>query len=277
MRPLSAQHRGELYRRGLDLLLEDWVRQKVEGFSLEQEYDLTAADLRFVLQLVAYEAQKRRTREDEIAVISRGEIFEALETIGQGDIAAGLLRHLRLRAGMLLEAVEQSPGTLVAVYIQQFRFLHLSFQEYLAACEHLYREGDVRPYHLQVWPDRRFPDALVDRVTQAPALWANVLRLATDELLFQKRAPDAWELLSRCCEPYRTRGAAAEAAAIALGVAEEAGLFASPPDRRVRADYDDVARRDPADAGRHPARPEATRHRRPAAGRWPAGPRWPAT
>ncbi len=232
--------RGELYRRGLDLLLEDWVRQKVEGFSLEQEYDLTAADLRFVLQLVAYEAQKRRTREDEIAVISRGEIFEALETIGQGDIAAGLLRHLRLRAGMLLEAVEQSPGTLVAVYTQQFRFLHLSFQEYLAACEHLYREGDARPYRLPVWPDRRFPDALAGRVTQAPALWANVLRLATDELLYQHRMPDAWELLSRCCEPYRLRDEAAEAAVIALGVAEEAGLFDALPDRRARADYEDL-------------------------------------
>ena len=108
--------RGELYRRGLDLLLEDWVRQKVEGFSLEQEYDLTAADLRFVLQLVAYEAQKRRTQRGRGRGDQPGEIFEALETIGQGDIAAGLLRHLRLRAGMLLEAVEQSPGTLVAVY-----------------------------------------------------------------------------------------------------------------------------------------------------------------
>ena len=134
--------RGELYRRGLDLLLEDWVGQKVEGFSLEQQYDLTAADLRFVLQLVAYEAQKRRTQPDEVAIINQGEIFNALEFIGQGDIAPGLLRHLRVRAGMLLEAVEQSPGTLVAVYEKQFRFLHLSFQEYLAACEFLYREGE---------------------------------------------------------------------------------------------------------------------------------------
>lgn len=232
--------RGALYRRGLDLLLEDWVRQKVEGFSLEEEYDLTAADLRFVLQLVAYEAQKRRTREDEIAVISRGEIFEALETIGQGDIAAGLLRHLRLRAGMLLEAAEQSPGTLVAVYTQQFRFLHLSFQEYLAACEFLYREGDARPYRLPVWPDRRFPAGLAERLTAAPTLWANVLRLATDELLFQKRPLDAWELLARCCQPYREAGQAAEAAVIALGVAEEAGLFAALPDRRARADYEDL-------------------------------------
>jgi formylglycine-generating enzyme required for sulfatase activity len=232
--------RGALYRRGLDLLLEDWVRQKVEGFSLEEEYDLTAADLRFVLQLVAYEAQRRRTQPDEIAVISRGEIFEALETIGQGDIAAGLLRHLRLRAGMLLEAVEQSPGTLVAVYTQQFRFLHLSFQEYLAACEFLYREGDARSYRLPVWPDRRFPAGLAERLVAAPTLWANVLRLATDELLFQKRPLDAWELLARCCQPYREAGQAAEAAVISLGVAEEAGLFDALPDRRARADYEDL-------------------------------------
>lgn len=234
--------RGELYRRGLDLLLEDWVSQKVEGFSLEREYALTAKDLRFVLQLVAYEAQRRRTEADEIAVISRGEIFEALETIGQGDIAAGLLRHLKLRAGMLLESVEQSPGTLVAVYTQQFRFLHLSFQEYLAACELLYREGDVRPYRLPVWPDRRFPHALVGRVTQAPTLWANVLRLATDELLSQEppRTADAWELLSGCCEPYRAAGAAGEAVGVALQVAEEAGLFDGLPERRLRADYEDL-------------------------------------
>jgi formylglycine-generating enzyme required for sulfatase activity len=232
--------RGALYRRGLDLLLEDWVRQKIEGFSLEEQYDLTAADLRFVLQLVAYEAQKRRTQPNEIAVINRGEIFEVLETIGQGDIAAGLLRHLRLRAGMLLEAVEQSPGTLVAVYTQQFRFLHLSFQEYLAACEFLYREGDARPYRLPVWPDRRFPAGLAERLTAAPTLWANVLRLATDELLFQKRPHDAWELLASCGKPYREAGQAAEAAVIALGVAEEAGLFDALPDRRARADYEDL-------------------------------------
>ena len=75
----------------------------------------------------------------------RGEIFDALEFIGQRQHRApDLLRHLRVRAGMLLEAVEQSPGTLVAVYEKQFRFLHLSFQEYLAACEFLYREGETR-------------------------------------------------------------------------------------------------------------------------------------
>ena len=134
MRSLPAQHPwGVVSAAGWICCWKiGWARRS-KAFSLEQQYDLTAADLRFVLQLVAYEAQKRRTQPDEVAIINQGEIFDALEFIGQGDIAPGLLRHLRVRAGMLLEAVEQSPGTLVAVYEKQFRFLHLSFQEYLAA------------------------------------------------------------------------------------------------------------------------------------------------
>ena len=67
---------------------------------------------------------------------------------------------------------------------------------------------------------------------QEPALWANVLRLAMDELLFQNRAPDAWELLSRCCEPYQGAARSPQQTAMALLGNVRAGLFASPPDRR---------------------------------------------
>ena len=75
---------------------------------------------------------------------------------------------------------------LVATYEKQFRFLHLSFQEYLAACELLYRAGDARPVGLPVLQARRFPEGLAEHMQQAPALWANVLRLGVDELLFQE-------------------------------------------------------------------------------------------
>jgi hypothetical protein len=106
---------------------------------------------------------------------------------------------------------------------------------------------------LPVREERKFPDALASHPAERPRLWANVLRLAVDELLCPPerapkawkslytadRTPDAWEVLSRCCEPYRLRGEAAEAAVIALGVAEEAGLFGALPDRRLRADYED--------------------------------------
>ena len=68
-------------------------------------------------------------------------------------------------------------------------------------------------------------------MTQAPDLWANVLRLAVDELLYQNRLVDAWELLSLVCEPYGRQGEAAPAAA------PQAALLASadrPGDGVVR-------------------------------------------
>ena len=242
-----AQHRylpstrGELYRRALTLLLEDWVREKIKGFSIEKDLKLAPEDFRLVLQLVACSAQEKRTQPDEVAVITDGDIFSALNTIGRGEVAVGLLEHLTLLAGMLLESVEQEPGVLVATYAKQFRFLHLSFQEYLAACELLYRQDSDRPHRLPVLPARRFPEGLVRRVTGAADLWPNVLRLAADELLYSGRKTDAWELLCLCCEPYlREDGRAAQAALLALQVVDEIDLFDAVPDRRYRSFYDDV-------------------------------------
>lgn len=225
--------RGELYRRALTLLLEDWVRTKVEDFSIAKNLRLSADDLRLVLQLTACHAQERRSKADEVAVITEGDIFESLRAIRLGGVAEGLLAHLEQQAGMLLEAVEEGPGVLVATYTKQFRFLHLSFQEYLTACELLHRLDDSRAHGLPVLSARRFPDGLANRMIAAPELWANVLRLAVDELIYQRRATDAWELLSLVCEPYSMKGDAPQAAWLALQTALEAGLFAHKPEHRV--------------------------------------------
>jgi formylglycine-generating enzyme required for sulfatase activity len=227
--------RGELYRRALTFLLEDWVRAKVAGFSIEQNLKLSSDDLRLVLQLVACQAQESRSAADQPAIITEKDFFGALRSIGRGRIADDLLDHLEQQAGMLLEAVEGGPGVLVATYEKQFRFLHLSFQEYLAACELLYRPGDPRPRGLPVLQVRRFPEGLAEHMRRAPALWANVLRLGVDELLFQGRPADAWELLCLCCEPYQKTGAAAAAVPLALRVVEETRLLAAPPERRLAA------------------------------------------
>ena len=231
--------RGELYRRALTLLLEDWVRSKVQDFSVEKSLGLSADDLLLVLQLVACQAQEERKSGDDVAAITEKDIYSALRLIGKGRIADDLLDHLEQQAGMLLEAVEGGPVVLVATYEKQFRFLHLSFQEYLAACELLYRPGDPRPRGLPVLETRRFPEGLAGRVTGAPLLWANVLRLGVDELLSRERAADAWELLSLCCEPYR-KGEAAAAVPVALAVAEETRLLAGEPERRIRAFREDL-------------------------------------
>lgn len=232
--------RGELYRRALTLLLVDWVRIKVGEFSVEKDLKLTPDDLRLVLELVACHAQEQRSRPDEMAVITEGNIYTALRVIGQGRVADDLLAHLEQQAGMLLEAVEGGPGVLVATFEKQFRFLHLSFQEYLAACELLHRSDEPRPHGLPVLPARSFPEGLAHYVIKAPELWANVLRLAVDELFYQKRAADAWELLSLCCEPYCRDGESVQAAVLALHVALEAEMFKAVVDRRVRPYYQDL-------------------------------------
>jgi formylglycine-generating enzyme required for sulfatase activity len=233
--------RGELYRRALELLIEDWINAKTEGFSLRSSpVKMSVDELLFVLQLVACYAQERRTQADELPIITQGDIFEALQWIGRGTIAVELLKHLEQQAGMLLDLVDETPTVLVAPGAKVFRFLHLSFQEYLAACELLYRDADEsRPFRLPVPGNRRFPAGLVDHLVKGPELWANVLRLATDQLLYRSRAPDAWELLHDCCEPYRKGGEAAPAAVQAFQAAleTEADLFSKPRDPRAEMYY----------------------------------------
>ena len=219
--------RGELYRRALNLLLKDWVTTKHEDF----KFPLGEDDLRPVLEQVAFEAQARRRAPDEPALITEKDIYGALRLIGRGRAADDLLDHLEQQAGMLLEQVDMGPGVLVATYEKQYRFLHLSFQEYLAACELLYRPQDARPPGLPLLEARRFPDGLANYMITAPMLWANALRLAVDELVYRKRTEDAWRLLCRCCEPYEDREDSPQAALLALQVP-----------RRGTAGQDDIGR-----------------------------------
>lgn len=232
--------RGELYRRALALLLEDLINEKTGKFSLkESPVNMDVDELRFVLQLMACYAHERRTEPNELPVITDGDIYTALRQIGRGKIADDLLEHLERQAGMLLDLVDEAPSVLVAPGAKVFRFLHLSFQEYLAACEMLYRRDAARPFGLPVPENREFPSGLAEYVRKQPELWANVLRLAVDQLVATRRPLDAWELLHECCEPYRRTGEAPQAAVLALQVALEtaADLFNQPRDARHAGFY----------------------------------------
>ncbi len=169
--------RGELYRRGLDLLLEDWVRQKRRDFSIEADLNLTAEDLQLVLQLVAAQAQEKRQTVEEEPEITEGDIFIALRAIRRGDAADPLVDHLEGQAGILQELAERTPGALFSPFAKRFRFLHLSFQEYLTACEYLFRSEEERPHGLRILKEWRFPNGLKKKgaagtptVEQRPAL-----------------------------------------------------------------------------------------------------------
>jgi formylglycine-generating enzyme required for sulfatase activity len=222
--------RGELYDRALTLLIEDWVKEHNERFVAKDAIGLDSPDLRRALQLVARRAQERSTQPNQPVLIERTDFYAALDDIGKGETTPTLVTHLKWTAGMLLDQVEQSPGAMASPAPGRFRFLHLSFQEYLAACDMLYRPGtaNARAGRL-LWDERPFPEALVTQVFQGPRLWANVLRLAVDELLAKGRVADAWEVLALCCQPYQKEGSSALAALLALDVAHKAGLFTTAP------------------------------------------------
>ncbi|MCB0206215.1 MAG: SUMF1/EgtB/PvdO family nonheme iron enzyme, partial [Anaerolineae bacterium] len=218
--------RGQLYDRALKLLLEDWVKEHNRRFETMDDVGIDSQELRLALQLVARRAQERSTQPNQAVVIQRGDFYDALDDIGKGAATPKVVSHLQWTAGMLLDQVEQTPGAMMAPAPGRFRFLHLSFQEYLAACDMLYRPGTPHARARRVWDDRKFPDELAAQVRQKPRLWANVLRLAVDELLTNGRATDAWELAALCCLPYKETGQDALGALLALQVTLEAGLFA---------------------------------------------------
>ncbi len=175
-------------------------------------------------------AQERSAQPNQAVIIDRGDFYKALDDIGKGETTPKLVKHLQWAAGMLLDLVEQAPGAMASPEPGRFRFLHLSFQEYLAACDMLYRPGTAyargrRCPGMTV----RFLMSLVAQVRQKPRLWANVLRLAVDELLAKGRVPDAWELLALCCQPYQATGDSAPGAQLALQVTLNAGLFQTAP------------------------------------------------
>ena len=181
--------RGELYRRGLDLLLEDWVRQKVEGFSLEQGIrpDRRRSALRAAAGGPA--GAEAADQADEIAMINQGEIFKAFESIGQGDIAAGLLRHLRATGGDAAgggRAVAGHAGSDLRETVP----LPPPFLPGVPGGLRVSLPGRGRAALSSAGAGPTAASRCAGAgVTQAPALWANVLRLATDELLYQNRAP----------------------------------------------------------------------------------------
>ena len=248
-RPTGELHalpktRGALYDRALTLLVKDWVKEHNERLKKEGEFSrslggLDANDLRLTLQLVARRAQERSTQSKQAVIIQRSDFYGALDDIGRGEATPSVVKHLTWTAGMLLDLAEQAPGAIASPEPGRFRFLHLSFQEYLAACDMLYRPGtpNARPRkgvrRGALWDERPFPDALVAQILQKPRLWANVLRLAVDELLAKGRMPEAWELLAQCCRPDQESGEVDLGGVLALQIALDAGLFRTLPSWEV--------------------------------------------
>ena len=126
--------RVDLYNECVDVLLGHWDRAK--GLAAV----LSDAEKRAVLQRLALAMHNDKVRELKRSDLEQ-RVQRHLPGVGRGDTTGGdvatFLDEVRDRSGLL---VEQEAGT--------YAFSHLTFQEYLAACEIAEGELEAERAHL---------------------------------------------------------------------------------------------------------------------------------
>jgi formylglycine-generating enzyme required for sulfatase activity len=125
---------------------------------------------------------------------------------------------------------------LVSPRSAHYRFLHASFQEYLAVCELTCQTPERRIP--AVAPPRHFPAGLLQQVRAQPDIWWNAMHLAADELLASGRKSALWSLLRAMCAPYAAHGEHARTALLALTIVntlKPEHFEAAPPGELIQA------------------------------------------
>jgi len=154
--------RVDLYNDVVELLLQRWNESTGTDRGLLdalQTPTLKLADVREVIEQVAFEAHAANIGREGTADIAETELLEAFRPLlgGSRDKATLVVEYIEKRAGLLL-------GQGVRGRVRQFTFPHRTFQEYLAA-GYLIGQAD-------------FSDRAEKLATEAPAHWREVLVLA---------------------------------------------------------------------------------------------------
>lgn len=173
----------ELYAQGVDLLLNEWERPKLEptdggipqplALSVHEWLQTPQPNIRHALEELAFNAHLRQTELDVAARIPESTLVAALLRAAGRDARPGRLTdYIQNRAGLL---IDHGDGW--------HSFPHRTIQEYLAAC-YLTRTN--------------FPKQLASLVRSDPQRWREVLLLAGGKAV--RGAPFAvWALIDRLC------------------------------------------------------------------------------
>jgi formylglycine-generating enzyme required for sulfatase activity len=181
------EDRVQLYSEIVELLLARWEESRLGRQALVQAR-MSASDLRFALEEVAYAIHESQPSGEGTADVTEALLRVVLQGYLEGDWnrAGDVLRYIRERAGLLLE---RKPGV--------YAFPHLTIQEYLAGC------------HLSVQDD--FPSLVTDLLRQNETRWREPFLLAVgktaraeNRVSLALSAVD--ELCPRTC-PERAEGA----------------------------------------------------------------------
>jgi sulfatase-modifying factor enzyme 1 len=178
------EQREELYADAVELLLDQWERQKVQPRpdgtyfivepSLAEWLQVDHKAMRQMLDQLAFEAHRDQSNLVGTADITQDTLVCQLMRLNLNPDArpARLLEYLRDRAGVLEPRGE-------GVYA----FPHRTFQEYLAAC---------------YLTDIGFPDELADLLRAEPNRWREVVLLASAKAA-RGTASAAWNLAEAVC------------------------------------------------------------------------------
>lgn len=220
---------AELYRRAVDLLLAQWMRQRIDGKSIKDWLGVDVGTLRALLERLACTVHEQSQLEEDTTLFRTGHLLDLLDDAG-----------LALNAQAVADYLEHYVGLLTSPRRGYFYFSHRSLQEHLAACELTCPNPHRFP---AIDPDHLFPQGLIKRVQQQPALWENVAWLAADELLRQQRSSDLWAFIDGLCQPYiEEEGRYAVAVPVAMAMARRHDLCAidrtAHANRSIRYAYD---------------------------------------
>ncbi len=221
---------ADLYRRAVNLLLDKWTRKRAPDLSVAEKLQIPPAHLRPILERLACTVHEQRQPGEDTTRFRTSRLLDEIEDA-----------NLQLNAQDVAEYLERRAGLFISPQRGHFYFSHRSFQEHLAACELTCRDPKRIP---PVAADRQFPDGLLHRVLEQPALWRNVALLASDELIRQGEAGEVWALLDELCRPYMEEDAHTAAVLVALTMAQRHDLFAldrfDRRNRSIRYAYDEL-------------------------------------
>lgn len=201
-------NRAELYEKTV-VLLHKWNPPR-EGDPLAVRLaHLNFDQVRAALQLTAFDLQRDHVIYEQYpATITRSKLLEHLLnfSLGEGDLGANVED--------VLEYLGTRNGILVSEGIAAYRFLHLSVQEYMAACALIEQYDECRmPDDIgqaASSEDWRFPGNVRDLLEHDPFRWREVALFAGSILSSNKGQDLRWnyieELLPETCSEKVTEG-----------------------------------------------------------------------
>ncbi|MBX3000716.1 MAG: hypothetical protein KF893_19500 [Caldilineaceae bacterium] len=151
---------ADLYRQSVDLLLDRWTRNRTPDEPIVANLGIPPKALRPLLETLACTIHEQSNPQQDTITFHTGLLLQLLYEADFNVRIKDVPDYLTQHAGIL---VSRRPG--------EFAFIHLSFQEHLAACELICTHYGER--HPPVPPVRRFLEWLLERVHSQPALWEN--------------------------------------------------------------------------------------------------------